>query len=280
MQSVITVQSRFRKRTLDVSWESMASVLPTTWRFLFAAFFLLLCVAVHTPAACLDVAPAPCRPALSLTGDQVSQRLAVKNAERAQHLHSFESQRQYALDYTGFFSSRSAEMKVNVSYHAPGRKTFKVVSESGSKLILTRVFRKLMESEQESSGDEQNRSAVSLTPDNYKFALLGCEVDGGRDLYVMDVEPRRETKFLYRGTIWVDAMDFAVTRIEAEPAKNPSFWTKKSQIRHQYQKIGEFYLPSLNETVTDVRLGGKAVLTIRYQDYKLNQTSAAKTATN
>jgi len=115
-----------------------------------------------------------------------------------------------------------------------------------------------------------------LTPDNYRFALRGCEADGGRDLYVMDVQPLRETKFLYRGTIWIDAQDFAVTRIDAEPAKNPSFWTRKSQIHHQYQKIGEFYLPSLNETVTEVRLGGKAVLTIRYQDYKLNQTEQSR----
>ena len=164
-------------------------------------------------------------------------------------------------------------MNVKVSYHAPGTKEFAVLAESGSKLILTRVFRKLLESEQESSADEKNRTDVALTPDNYHFTLRGCQVENARDLYVMDVEPLRETKFLYRGTIWIDAQDFAVTRIDAEPARNPSFWTKRSQIHHRYEKIGEFYLPALNETVTDVRLGGKAVLTIRYQDYKLNQTS-------
>ena len=96
----------------------------------------------------------------------------------------------------------------------------------------------------------------------------------GRPLYVMQVEPLRENKFLYRGKIWIDARDFAVTRIEAEPAKNPSFWTIRSQIHHQYQKIGDFYLPALNQTVTDVRLGGKAVLTINYLDYNLGQQVA------
>jgi hypothetical protein len=219
-----------------------------------------------------DVATQPCGAGHSLSSEQVSQRLAANNAERARQLRNFEARRQYTLDYTGFPSSRSAEMNVKVSYHAPGTKEFAVLAESGSKLILTRVFRKLLESEQESSGDEKSRTEVALTADNYHFALRGCEADGGRDLYVMDVQPLRETKFLYRGTIWIDAQDFAVTRIDAEPARNPSFWTKKSQIHHRYQKIGEFYLPSLNETVTDVRLGGKAVLTIRYQDYKLNQS--------
>ena len=86
----------------------------------------------------------------------------------------------------------------------------------------------------------------------------------------MQVEPLRDDKYLYRGTVWIDATDFAVTRIEAEPAKNPSIWTKATVIRHEYQKVGEFYLPLLNQTLTDVRLGGKAVLTIRYLDYKLS----------
>ena len=234
---------------------------------------VLLCAsAIAALAAGPDAVTPPCGSRLRLSSDEVSQRLAANNAQRARQLQNFEAMRQYTLDYTGFPSSRSAEMSVKVSYHAPGTKEFMVLAESGSRLILTRVFRKLLESEQESSGDEKNRTEVALTPDNYRFALRGCEVTDGRDLYVMDVQPLRETKFLYRGTIWIDAQDFAVTRIDAEPAKNPSFWTKKSQIHHRYQKIGDFYLPAMNETVTDVRLGGKAVLTIHYQDYKLNQT--------
>ncbi len=48
-------------------------------------------------------------------------------------------------------------MNVKVYYHAPGIKTFTVLSEAGSRLILTHVFRKLLESEQESSSDAKNR---------------------------------------------------------------------------------------------------------------------------
>ena len=233
--------------------------------------FLFLATATSCAAAAPDAITLPCGVGLNLNSEEVSRRLAANNAERAQQLRNFEARRQYKLEYTGLPSPRSAEMNVKVTYQAPGSREFTVLAESGSKLILTHVFRKLLESEQESSGDEKNRAEVALTPDNYRFALRGCDVEDGRDLYVMDVQPLRDAKFLYRGTIWIDAKDFAVTRIDAEPAKNPSFWTKRSQIHHRYQKIGEFYVPALNETVTDVRLGGKAVLTIRYQDYKLNQ---------
>ncbi len=227
-------------------------------------------------AASPDVPTAPCSPALSTTTRQIVQLLAVRNAERAQHLRSFESERHYALDYSGFPSARSAEMTVNASYRAPGAKQFTVLAESGSKLILTRVLHRLLESEHESSSDESNRNAVALTADNYHFVLNGCQADAGRDLYVMNVEPLRDNKFLYRGTIWIDALDYAVVRIDAEPAKNPSIWIKGSQIHHQYRKIGEFYLPSSNETVTEVRLGGRSVLKIRYENYKIDPSSGSR----
>ncbi len=91
---------------------------------------------------------------------------------------------------------------------------------------------------------------------------------------MLNVEPKVESQFLYRGKIWVDGHDFAVTRIEAQPARNPSFWTTKSMIHHTYQQVdNEFYLPKENKTVTNVRLGGVATLTIEYQSY---QVTAAK----
>lgn len=216
-------------------------------------------------------APAPCSPPINLPGDEVAARLMRRNAERAQKLRHVDSFREYSLEYTGFPSGLTASMRVKASYTAPGTKEFTVVSESGSSVVRRRVFRKLLESEQEAASNEANRDAVALSTANYRFALLGCESGDTHPLYVMRVTPLRKTKFLYEGTIWIDSQDFAVTRIEAEPAKNPSFWTVRSQIHHKYQKIDEFYLPALNQTVTNVRLGGKAILTIRYLDYKVSE---------
>jgi hypothetical protein len=87
------------------------------------------------------------------------------------------------------------------------------------------------------------------------------------------VEPRTKDKFLYRGRIWVDAEDFAVVRLEAEPAKNPSFWTKKAEIVQVYMKVSDFWLPAYNHSVTAIRLGGHAELTIEYKDYEITGTS-------
>ncbi len=227
-------------------------------RFCLPAMLLL---AVLAPAAWSQADSG--LPALS--AEQVVQRLIEKNQERAAALQHYLGKRSYHLEYHGFPASAEATMEVEVNFDAPASKHFTVVSTSGSKLIQNRVFRRLMESE-EQAGDSSNRKHTELGPNNYTFSLAGT--DGTN--YVLNVEPREETRFLYRGKIWVDAHDFAVTRIEAQPARNPSFWTTKSLIHHSYQKVDNgFYLPKENKTVTSVRLGGVATLTIEYQSYQV-----------
>ena len=93
-------------------------------------------------------------------------------------------------------------------------------------------------------------------------------------MYVLKVEPRTKNKFLYRGRVWVDGEDFAVVRLEAEAAKNPSFWTKKSELEQLYMKVSDFWLPARNHTISSIRLGGRAELTIQYTNY---QITAAET---
>ena len=99
--------------------------------------------------------------------------------------------------------------------------------------------------------------------------LIGSQNVADRVQYVVQVKPKIDNKFVYRGKIWVDAQDFAVTRIEAEPAKSPSFWVKKSEINHVYEKVDSFWLPAQNKTESWIRLGGHASLSIEYTGYKI-----------
>jgi hypothetical protein len=224
---------------------------------------ILLILLAFVPAAWPQSEPA------TLDSAQIVQRLMERNQQRAAALQHYIGKRSYHLEYHGFPSSAEATMDVEVNFEAPASKQFTIVSATGSKLIQNRVFHRLLESE-EQAGDTSNRKHTELSPDNYDFSLAGIEGTN----YVLNVEPKVESKYLYRGKIWVDAHDFAVTRIEAQPARNPSFWTTRSEIHHTYQKVNNgFYLPKENKTVTNVRLGGVATLTIEYQSY---QVTAAK----
>ncbi|RSL18893.1 hypothetical protein EDE15_4499 [Edaphobacter aggregans] len=203
-----------------------------------------------------------------LTTEQVVENLVKRNLERAQALHAYLGTRIYQVEYRGFPNDRSAEMVVEVKYQSPGTKEFTIRSATGSKVIIDKVFKKLLQAEQEALAIEAQTRSV-LNNDNYNFTLLEQQNTPSGLMYVLTVEPKIKDKFLYQGRIWVDAADFAVVRLEAEPAKKPSFWTKNSEIEQAYIKVGEFWLPVRNHSISEIRLGGTAELTIRYSNYRI-----------
>jgi hypothetical protein len=203
--------------------------------------------------------------------DAIVQKLLSANARRAEALRSYRGKRAYTLDYRGFPGSRSADMAVEAAFTSPDKKEFKVVSQNGSKLLLNRVLLKLLDSEKEAL-QGHNRQDTELSPRNYEFAFLQMDRTPLGPAYVLQVKPRVNSKFLYRGKIWVDATDYAVARIEGEPAKNPSFWISRTRIEQRYGKFGEFWLPVHNQSNTHARLGGDAVLNIYYTDYQINES--------
>jgi len=229
------------------------------------AILMLSSVVARKVAASNEAKTSPVAP-LSL--DQIVGNLVTKNAERSRNLLHSEATRVYHLTYRGFPGNREAEMMVEASYDSPVNKEFRIVSQSGSKFILDRVFAKLLEAEKESVRPEI-ASQTQLNRENYEFTLVAYDAEQGQ--YEMQVTPRHKSKYVYRGKIWVEATDFAVTRIEAEPAQNPSFWTKKSEVHHEYQKIQNSWLPARNQSVSYIRLGGRATLTIEYKDYRLTE---------
>lgn len=241
--------------------------------------FLLAATLVGGAGASADSGPLP--PSITtapLSVDQVVNNLVRKDEERAQALRHYESTRVYRLSYRGFPGDRDAEMTVKATYDSPSTKNFRVISQAGSKLIVDRVFKRLLESEKEAAEPEMHVRNL-LNRANYDIALVGYEPSDKGSQYVLAVYPKTKSKYLYRGKVWVDGTDFAVTRIDAEPAQNPSFWTKKSEIHHEYIKVQDFWLPRRNESVSYIRLGGRATLTIEYDNYRVIDSRESRNST-
>jgi len=198
---------------------------------------------------------------------EVIQRMVQQNRLRAQHLKYFTSRRHYHVEFHGFGKTMSADMQAQVTYNAASGKTFQVIAESGSHLLLNHVLKKLLQTEQ----DDSQQQKAALTPANYNFQFQTREIENGRTLYVFAVEPKVKNKLLYRGRIWIDGDDYAVVRVEAQPAESPSFWIKSTDIHHVYAKDGEFWLPQTNRSESKIRLGGSALLTIDYGTYQFEE---------
>lgn len=243
--------------TKERDWQWTRSILASFC--LEFGFLLCFCSAEAAP-------PAP-----PLSVETIVQNLVAANLRRAQAMRGYTSKRSYRVDYQGFLGTHSAQMQVEANYTAPNHKDFRILSESGAKLLINRVLLKLLESEKEALED---REQIELSPRNYRFTLLDTEHLPSGDVYVLAVRPRQTTKFLYEGKIWVDRSDFAVTRMEGEPSKNPSLWVSHVSIQYQWAKLGDFWLPVHNQSVTQVRMGGKALLTIDYTDYHVTTEKA------
>jgi hypothetical protein len=230
-------------------------------RFLPTLALLAVCIPAVAQQATLS---AP------LSADEVMQRVVQMNDHRANVLESYSRIRSYHLE-CHCLSHKMADMVVRAEYEAPNKKIFTIVSESGSGTVRSRVFKKLLEAEQESM-HEENQQRSAITPQNYTFQLGDYQKTGGNEFYVIEARPLTKNKFLFQGRVWVDAKGFAITEVEGEPAVNPSWWTVKTDFTRSYQRIGSFWLPESNESETKVRIFGSAVLTIKYGEYQITQT--------
>jgi hypothetical protein len=205
-------------------------------------------------------------PAAELELKEILDRMVQMDQTRAGILGGYTCIRTYSLQNARF--RKKAQMVVRVTCRLTGEKEFEILSESGSQTIRRRVFRRLLEAEWEAS-QHHNREEVRIDPNNYDFRRVGEESLGGRKAYVLEVTPKRASRFSIIGKIWLDAEDFAIARIEASPAKSPSIWVRQTMITHAYGKFGPFWLPVLNRSKAEALIFGPTEFQILYQSYEI-----------
>lgn len=221
---------------------------------------LALAAGTAYPQAVETSAPVP------LSAAQIVERMERHDMAQTAALEGYNALRHYDVEYHGFLKSLQASMDVEVEYRQSSGKNFRIVSESGSHVLCEKVLQRAVESEKEAWF---NRETTALSEKNYTFRFAGIANLGNRPAYILDVEPLTANKFLYRGRIWVDAADFAVTKLEVQPGKNPSFWISHTAIHHTYAQTGGFWLPQFNRSESRVRIGGTAIMVIDYGTYHI-----------
>jgi hypothetical protein len=201
------------------------------------------------------------------TPEQIAIRaLDQAEARRGSGLAGYSVTEHYILRGNRFVTS--AEMTVQTLYQRGQGKSFHVVSRSGSPMLQSRVFDRLLREESEMSRGEPRRRAL-VNSENYAMRLTAEETLAGRLCYVLEVTPRRKSAHLVHGRAWIDKEDGSLIRIEGIPTANPSFLTGRPSITRDYEKVGEFWLAQSSHALSDNFFSGKSELSIEYRDYHL-----------
>jgi hypothetical protein len=201
------------------------------------------------------------------TGDEVVGKMMARDNERQANLYGYTATRRYVLENQRHH--KRAEMLVRMTCLRDGSKQFETVSSTGWGGARSHVFPRLLEAETDASLPGF-RERSRITPENYAFEMVGAGYFDERPVYVIAIAPKTPNKYLMRGRIWIDADEYAIIRIEGEPARIPSFWIKSVHFVHKYEKRGSFWFPVSDRSVTDVRMFGSTEVTIEYFDYAPN----------
>lgn len=108
---------------------------------------------------------------------------------------------------------------------------------------------------------------ASLTHENYSFADKGLTPDG---LAWVAVKSRRKDMLLVDGSIYVNAADGDLVRIEGRLTKSPSFWTRRVEVVRHYQRINGIHVPVAIESIANVLIAGRSTFKMIYEYETIN----------
>lgn len=191
-------------------------------------------------------------------------------AARFENILGFTDVEHYAVYRGGDESHPVAEMTVKDTYKKGAGKTYSVLSESGSSIVLRFGLKPLLENEQ-TINQPGNVEKSWFNSANYNMKLISAAVQklNGRDCFALDVKPKQVAPNLIIGTIWVDAHDGTLVQIDGVASKNPSAFSGATHMMRQYANVEGYSMAIHARAESDSALFGRTVVTIDYSDYKL-----------
>ncbi len=191
-------------------------------------------------------------------------------AARFDNVLSFTDVEHYAVYRGGDETHPAAEMTVKDTYKKGVGKTYSVLSESGSSILLHFGLKPLLENEQ-IINQPGNVEKSWFNSANYIMRLNSQAVQklNGRNCFALDIAPKQVAPNLIIGTMWVDAQDGSLVQIDGVASKNPSAFSGSTHMMRQYANIDGYSMAIQARAESDSSLFGHTIVTIDYSDYKL-----------
>jgi len=168
-----------------------------------------------------------------------------------------------------------AEMTVKDSYRKDAGKTYTVLSQSGSAVVIRLGLDPLLENERIINRPENlpgswfDSANYEMKPKLGKTEQIDAEQIDGRTCLVVAVTARRKAPNMINGAIWVDAKDYSLAQIDGVASKDPSVFAGSTHMMRRYGQIDGFPMATHARAESNSFLFGRTVVTIDYVDYHL-----------
>jgi hypothetical protein len=201
--------------------------------------------------------------------ETILARMAGTRAENRTHLRPYMVSRNYKL-FGKEQTTTKAEIIADLNFVPPDVKHYAIRQANGMGLG-EKIVREMLDHETDIVKDY---SSTDLTADNYDFRYLREDALDGHPCYVLEMVPKRKTKTLLRGQVWVDAKTYQLRRTEGEPGKAPSWWLRSAHIVLVYGDVGGMWLQTASESTANVRFVGPHTMVARDVEYKFTDLAA------
>jgi len=225
----------------------------------------VLCLAILA-AGCLAVALPPPQPDAA----SVIQLVDAAVQARFENIVGYTVTEHYSVFGNNDEVHPVAEMTVKTAYRRETGKSYEILSQSGSEIVRRLVLGAILDNEK-NINLPGIRKGSWITSANYEMKLKpgGTQQMDGRNCAALDLKPKRKAPYLLDGTLWVDAKDGTIVRIEGTGSKSSSVFTGPTRMMRQYANISGFAQATRARAVSKSFLFGQAVVTIDYTDYQI-----------
>lgn len=213
--------------------------------------------------------------AASVTAQQPDLQTIVRGVDtsvqnRIDRIAQYTVTEHYQL-FRGNLNEPAAEMLVQTIYRKDNGKSYKILSQNGSSLWRNEVLGTLLENEEKMSRPGNVETAL-INSRNYEMRLDPSPHENldGRDCLVLDINPRRNSEYLFKGKLWVDARDFAIVQLKGTAAKSSFFLAKAADVSRHYAEIDGVPMATHAEAVSGSSLLGQTLVKIDYSDYRID----------
>jgi hypothetical protein len=194
--------------------------------------------------------------------------LDAANQSRFESVLSFTDVEHYSVFRGADLMDAAAQMTVKVTYRKSVGKTYEILSQSGSGLVIKYGLRPLLENEKAIN----NPSTVAqswFTSANYEMTLKPgvSQVIDGRPCLAFAIKPRRKAPHMVEGTLWVDARDHSLAEVEGVASKSPSVFAGTTHMMRRYANMQGYAMATHARAESRSMLFGHTVITIDYSNY-------------